>query len=69
MVLIAGVFVAVEGVAYFAFMAAWLNLFLLIGVSRIIQLLLGAIAALLMVATVAARARAVLIRFDHRTAY
>ncbi|MDZ4867095.1 MAG: hypothetical protein SGI91_07235 [Alphaproteobacteria bacterium] len=30
---------------------------------------LGAIAALLMVATVAASARAVLIRFDHRTAY
>jgi glutaredoxin len=34
MLLIAGTFVAVEGVAYFAFMAAWLNLFLLIGLSR-----------------------------------
>jgi len=45
MFLIGGVFVAVSGLVYFAFMAAWLNLFLLIGVSRIIQLLLGAIAA------------------------
>jgi glutaredoxin len=41
MVLIAGTFVAVSGVAYFAFMAAWLNLFLLIGFSRAVQILLG----------------------------
>jgi hypothetical protein len=34
MLLIAGTFVAVEGIAYFAFMAAWLNAFLLIGLSR-----------------------------------
>ena len=47
MFLIGGLFVAVSGVVYFAFMAAWLNLFLLIGVSRAIQLLLGAIAAIM----------------------
>jgi glutaredoxin len=34
MLAIAGTFVAVEGVVYFVFMAAWLNLFLLIGLSR-----------------------------------
>jgi glutaredoxin len=43
MLLIAGTFVAVEGLAYFAFMAAWLNLFLLIGISRITELTLGGI--------------------------
>jgi glutaredoxin len=46
MVLIAGTFVAVEGIAYFAFMAAWLNMFLLIGLSRITELILGSIAGL-----------------------
>jgi hypothetical protein len=45
MFLIGGVFVAVSGLVYFAFMAAWLNLFLLIGLSRATQLLLGGIAA------------------------
>ena len=44
MVAIAGTFVVVEGVAYFVFMAAWLNLFLLIGVSRASQLVVAAIA-------------------------
>lgn len=44
MLAIAGTFVAVQGVAYFAFMAAWLNLFLLIGLSRASELALGAIA-------------------------
>lgn len=44
MALIAGTFVAVSGLVYFAFMAAWLNLFLLIGLSRAIQIGLGAIA-------------------------
>lgn len=44
MVLIAGTFVAVEGVAYFAFMAAWLNMFLLIGISRSSEVILGGIA-------------------------
>lgn len=46
MLLIAGTFVAIEGIAYFAFMAAWLNLFLLIGLSRITELVLGSIAGL-----------------------
>lgn len=46
MLLIAGTFVAIEGVAYFAFMAAWLNLFLLIGLSRITELALGSIGVL-----------------------
>jgi glutaredoxin len=46
MLLIAGTFVAIEGIAYFTFMAAWLNLFLLIGLSRITELILGSIAGL-----------------------
>ena len=46
MLLIAGTFVAIEGIAYFAFMAAWLNMFLLIGLSRITELILGGIAGL-----------------------
>jgi glutaredoxin len=46
MLLIAGTFVAIEGLAYFAFMAAWLNLFLLIGISRITELTLGSIGVL-----------------------
>ncbi len=45
MLLVAGTFVAVEGVAYFAFMAAWLNLFLFIGLSRISEIVLGVLAA------------------------
>ncbi|MEO0592863.1 MAG: glutaredoxin domain-containing protein [Myxococcota bacterium] len=44
MLLIAGTFVIVSGVAYFAFMAAWLNAFLLIGLSRPVQVLLGVFA-------------------------
>jgi hypothetical protein len=46
-VLIAGTFVLVSGVMYFAFMAAWLNAFLLVGYSRPLQLALGALAALI----------------------
>jgi hypothetical protein len=38
---IAGTFVLVSGIAYYAFMAAWLNLFMLIGMARSIQILLG----------------------------
>jgi glutaredoxin len=45
MFLIGGVFVLVSGVVYFAFMAAWLNLFFLIGISRLTQILLGLMAA------------------------
>ncbi|HSF29651.1 MAG TPA: glutaredoxin [Candidatus Tectomicrobia bacterium] len=46
MLLIGGTFVAVSGLVYFAFMAAWLNLFLLIGLSRVVQVILGGIAVL-----------------------
>jgi len=44
MIAIAGTFVLVEGVAYFLFMTAWLNLFLLIGLSRASQVIIAAIA-------------------------
>ena len=46
MFLIAGTFVAIEGLAYFVFMAAWLNIFLIIGLSRASELILGGIAGL-----------------------
>lgn len=41
MALVAGVFVTVSGLAYYAFMAAWLNAFLLVGISRALQVVLG----------------------------
>jgi len=41
MLLIAGTFVAVSGLAYFAFMAAWLNVFLVLGHSRSLEVALG----------------------------
>lgn len=44
MLAIAGTFVAVEGIAYFLFMTAWLNLFLLIGLSRISEIAIAVIA-------------------------
>lgn len=44
MAVIAATFVVVSGLMYFAFMAAWLNVFLLVGVSRPAQLVLGALA-------------------------
>ncbi len=44
MLAIAGTFVAVEGIAYLLFMAAWLNLFLLIGLSRISEIVIAALA-------------------------
>lgn len=47
MALIGRTFVLVSGVVYFAFMAAWLNLFLLVGISRLTQVLLGLIAAVI----------------------
>ncbi|MBX3350444.1 MAG: NrdH-redoxin [Nitrospira sp.] len=46
MALIAGTFVAVSGLFYFAFMAAWLNVFLLLGFSRAAQITLGSVALL-----------------------
>jgi glutaredoxin len=48
MAVIGGTFVLVSGLVYFAFMAAWLNLFLLVvGISRWTQLALGLIAAVI----------------------
>lgn len=44
MALIAGTFVAVSGLVYYAFMAAWLNLFLAIGLSTTVRWTLVAIA-------------------------
>ena len=43
-ILIAGTFVVVSGLAYFAFMAAWLHLFLLVGIARPVQVALGLLA-------------------------
>ena len=47
MIILACTFVLVSGLVYFTFMAAWLNLFLLIGYSRSIQLLLGSVAIII----------------------
>jgi glutaredoxin len=44
MLLIGGTFVLVGGLLYYAFMAAWLELFLLIGFSRALQVGLGLVA-------------------------
>ncbi len=45
--LIAGTFVFVSGAVYFTFMAAWLNIFLIIGFSRTLQIIIGLIAILI----------------------
>ncbi|MEB3264560.1 MAG: glutaredoxin domain-containing protein [Synechococcus sp.] len=44
MALVAGTFVFVSGAVYYAFMAAWLNVFLVLGLERWLQLLLAALA-------------------------
>ena len=44
MLLVAGTFVVASGAVYYAFMAAWLNLFLLVGVSHALQVVLGLLA-------------------------
>lgn len=41
---IAGTFVAIEGLVYFLFMSAWLNLFLWVGLSRISEIVIALIA-------------------------
>ncbi len=46
MLAIAGTFVAVQGIAYFLFMAAWLNLFQLIGLSRASEIIIAVLALL-----------------------
>jgi glutaredoxin len=43
---IAGTFVAVEGLAYFIFMTAWLNIFLLVGLSRLSEIVIAAMTLL-----------------------
>lgn len=47
MALIAGTFVLISGAVYYAFMAAWLNLFLLVGLSTLLGWLLGCTALLI----------------------
>ena len=44
MALIAGTFVLVSGAVYYAFMAAWLNLFLVVGLTRFLRIVLATIA-------------------------
>jgi glutaredoxin len=44
MAVVGGTFVVISGLAYFAFMAAWLNIFLIAGVSRPLQIGLGLVA-------------------------
>ena len=44
MALIAGTFVAVSGAVYYAFMAAWLNVFLIVGLSATLRVALGGLA-------------------------
>jgi glutaredoxin len=44
MALIAGTFVVVSGIVYFAFMAAWLTFFMVIGVARPVRIVLAAVA-------------------------
>jgi glutaredoxin len=44
MALIAGVFVGVSGVAYYAFMAAWLNVFLAVGLTSTVRVALAVLA-------------------------
>lgn len=52
MALIAGTFVAASGLVYYAFMAAWLNLFLLVGLSDLVRGLLAAVAVVIGAANV-----------------
>jgi hypothetical protein len=44
MAIIGGTFVVISGLVYYVFMAAWLNVFLLIGLSRTVQIVLGVLA-------------------------
>ena len=52
MLLIGGTFIAVGGALYYAFMAAWLEVFLFVGLSRAVQVALGAVAVLVGVVNV-----------------
>ena len=44
MALIAGTFVLASGAVYYAFMAAWLNFFLVLGMSQALRIVLGSVA-------------------------
>ena len=46
MALVAGTFLLASGLVYFAFMATWLNVFLLVGLTREIQVGLGVVAVM-----------------------
>jgi hypothetical protein len=46
MLSIAGTFIAVQGLIYFILMAAWLNLFLMVGALHIIQMIVAGVALL-----------------------
>ncbi len=52
MFLIAGTFVVASGLVYFAFMAAWLNIFMLVGFSAVVRVILGIVATVVGVANV-----------------
>jgi hypothetical protein len=52
MLLIAGTFVCASGLVYFAFMAAWLNVFMLVGFSTAVRAILGGVAAIVGVVNV-----------------
>jgi glutaredoxin len=47
MALIAGIFLLVSGAVYYAFMATWLNIFLLVGLSATVRLALGVLALII----------------------
>lgn len=47
MLLIGGIFVLVSGLVYFLFMAAWLNLFLVLGAAPVVTLVAGLLAVLI----------------------
>ena len=47
MALVAGTFVLVSGAVYYAFMAAWLNVFLAVGMSDLVRITLAAVALLI----------------------
>src|SRR5690606_40325335 len=47
MALIAGTFVLVSGAVYYAFMAAWLNVFLAVGMSAALRIGLGVLAVII----------------------
>jgi glutaredoxin len=47
MAMIAGTFVVVSGLVYYAFIAAWLNLFMYVGISTAVMRMLGGVALLI----------------------